>query len=311
MKKFISNHLRYKAILRVIEKYPARFDGKTEVQAAIESFAANTNRIGELLAGLARPRKILSGPKIDKELKLRKSFFSMADLGILMGTRRQDTPQVNLFKEYRKGSWKYTAWAMHKAAELAYAELAAYPEVAANIGVTAEILEAFQLQVQEFGETLEITDARYKDRKSDRGELRALFSANSALLKEQIEPVIRFEGVANPGLYREYLIARRIGARKKPETNVNLLMDISGTVTDITTDEPVANATVDIAASELLTTTDADGYYLFEELPAGDYTLSCHATGYRLPEKVTVKAADGESLQIDFNLQPEAGEQTA
>lgn len=131
------------------------------------------------------------------------------------------------------------------------------------------------------------------------------------MLKEQIDPVIRFEGIANPGLYREYLIARRTGARKKQESNADLLMDISGTVTDITTGEPVANATIDIAASELLTTTDADGYYLFEELPSGDYTLSCHATGYRLPEKVKVKAADGESLQIDFNLQPEAGEQAA
>lgn len=307
MKNLIAHHLRYKAILRVIEKYSALLTGKTEVEPVIELFAVNTNRIGELLARLARPRKILSGPKIDKELKLRRSLFTMAGLGVVMGSRRQDTPQVNLFKEAKKGSWRNTAWAMHKAAEQVYAELAAYPEIAANIGITPEILEAFQLQVQDFSELLDATDAQFKDRKSDRKELMTLFPANSALLKEQIEPVIRFEATANPGLYREYLVARRTGARKKQDTSADLLTEISGMVTDVTSNEPIANATVDIAASELITTTDADGYFLFEELPAGDYTLSCHASGYRLPEKVTVKA-NGESLQVDFSLQPDPGE---
>ena len=311
MKNYIAHYIRYKAIQRVIEKYPAQFDGKTEVHAAIELFAANTNRIGELLASLARPRKTLSGPKIDRELKLRKTLFSMSDLGVLMGTRRQDTPQVNFFKESKKGSWKYSAWAMHKAAEQAYAELAAYPEVAVNIGITPEILEAFRQQVQEFGNLLDSTDAQYKDRKSERGELRALFQANTALLREQIEPVIRFEAAATPGLYREYKIARSTGARKKQDNRAELLSDISGTVTDIITGEPVANATVDVAERELITTTDADGYYQFDEVPVGDSTLSCHASGYRLPEKVKVNAADGESLQVDFSLQPDAGEQAA
>lgn len=311
MKNLISHHLRFKAILRVIGKYLSLFNGKPEVLAATELFAANTNRIGKLLASLARPRKTLSGPKIDKELKLRKSLFSMADLGILMGTRRQDTPQVNLFKEFRKASWKYTAWAMHNAAEQVYTELAAYPEVAANIGITAEILESFQQQVQEFNEILDTTDRQYKDRKSERGELRALFTDNSALLKEQIEPVIRFESVANPGLYREYRIARSTGARKKPEGTADLLTDISGVVTDIVTGNPVANAIVDIVERELITTTDADGYYLFDEQPAGESTVGCHAPGYRLPEKVKVTAASGESLLVDFNLQPEAVAQTA
>ena len=309
MKNQIAHHLRFKAILRVIEKFISLFSGKPEVLAATDLFAANTNRIGELLASLARPRKTLSGPKIDKELKLRKSLFSMADLGILLGTRRQDIPQVNIFKEFRRASWKYTAWAMHKAAEQVYAELAAYPEVAANIGITAEILESYQQQVQEFNDILDTTDAQYKDRKSERGELRTLFTASTGLLKEQIEPVIRFESVANPGLLREYRIARSTGARKKPEGSADLLTDISGTVTDIVTGDPVAYATVDIADRELITTTDADGYYMFDEQPAGESTLSCHAPGYRLPEKVKVTAASGESLVVDFNLQPEAVEQ--
>jgi len=310
MKNLIAHYLRFKAIRRVIEKYSVLFTGKTEVEPAIQLFAANTNRIGELLARLARPRKVLSGPKIDKELKLRRSLFTMAGLGVVMGARRQDVPQVNLFKEIKRISGKSTSWAIHKAAEQALAELTAYTEVAGNIGITPETLEAFSQQVDEFGEILDATDAQYKERKSDREELLTLFPANTLLLREQIEPVIRFVSATNPALYREYLIARRTGARKKKEDETGSLADISGIVTDITTNEPVANATVDIADRELITTTDADGYYLFEEIPKGDFTLSCHATGYRLPEKVTVKA-NGESLLVDFNLQPDAGEAAA
>ena len=308
MRSLIARYSRLKAILRVLEKFAELFTGKSEVVSAIETFTDNTNRIGVLLSKLARSRKVLSAPKIDKEIKLRTSLFTLAGLGVTMGSRRKDTPQVNLFKAAKKDSYSAAAWDMLETAKQAYEELAAYPEVAVKVGATTEILEAFQLQIQEFGDLIDTTDAQFKDRKSDRLELKALFPANTTLLKEQIEPVIRFEGVTTPAVLREFLVARRSGARKKPEITEDLLVEISGTVTNIVTGLPVVNATVDIAGRELITITDADGYYQFDEVPVGDLIIGCNAPGFRVPEKVKVKAADGESLQVDFNLQPEAGD---
>jgi len=308
MKKRIAHYKRYMAMLRVFEKYAAQFDGKLDVKAIIVLFVANTKRIGELLSKLARPRKTLTGPSRDKASKLRKTLFTMADLGILMGANRKDDPQVDKFTEIRKGSRTYSIWDMHQAALQAYAELAVYPEVGIKIGLTEEMLEAFKLQADEFVEVLETTDAILKERKSDREELRSLFKANTLLLRRQIEPSIRLEAEGTPGLLREYLIARKTGARKKQEITDDLLAEFSGTITDIITGLPIANATVDIAACELITTTDADGYYQFDEVPVGDSIINCHAPGYRVPEKVKVTAASGESLQIDFSLQPEAAE---
>jgi len=298
---------RFKAILRVLEKFAELFTVKTDVVSAIETFTGNTTRIGELLSRLARSRKFLNAPKIDKELKLRKSLFSLAGLGVAMGSNRKDTPQVNLFKDAKKGSWSLSAFHMHEAAKQVYEEIAAYPAAAVKVGATAEILEAFQLQIKEFGELLDDTDAQLKDRAADRLELKVLFPANTVLLKEQIEPVIRYEAISTPAVLREFLIARRTGARKKKDSTADLLTEISGMVMDITTNEPIANATVDIVAIELVTTTDEDGYFLFEGVPLGDFIIGCHAANYRLPEKVPVKAT-GESLQIDFSLQPEDGD---
>jgi len=220
-----------------------------------------------------------------------------------MGASRKDDAQVDLFMEIRKGSRSYTIWGMQQAALQACTELAVYPEVGVKIGLTEEMLEAFKLQVDEFSEILETTDALLKERKSDREELRSFFKANTPLLRRQIEPAIRFEAETTPALLREYLIARRTGARKKLENTVDLLAEFSGTITDIITGLPVANVTVDIAERKMITTTDSDGYYQFDEVPVGDSIIGCHAPGYRVPEKVKVTAASGESLQIDFSLQ--------
>jgi hypothetical protein len=306
VKNFISHQLRFRAMLRVFEKYPEQFSGKPEVNAAITRLAANTNRIGEILSGLAVSRQILINPKIDSAFKLRRALFTVADIGIALGSQREDDTQVKLFMSYRAGSWSFSTWKLLQAGIKTVEELSAYSEATANLGLTVEMFESFSEQVSAFAELLDGTDEVLKSRKANRQEMNILFKTNSSLLKFQIEPVIRLEGKANPAILREYLIARHAGASKKKNNQSEQSAEISGTITDIVTGLPVANATVDIAALELITTTDEDGFYIFEEIPAGSLIISCNASGYRLPEKVNMKAAGGESLRLDFSLQPEA-----
>jgi hypothetical protein len=76
------------------------------------------------------------------------------------------------------------------------------------------------------------------------------------------------------GFFREYKIARRSNIHQKPNTaTAETLTEITGTVTDSLTGEPIANATVDIADRVLLVVTDLDGYFLIDDLPEGDYLL--------------------------------------
>jgi len=82
--------------------------------------------------------------------------------------------------------------------------------------------------------------------------------------------------------------------------------DISGVITDRLTGLPIANVIINLPEHETAYTTDVDGYYLIDEIEAGPYTVSCHASGYDVPEQVTIKLSAGESVIIDFSLVPTA-----
>ncbi len=82
-------------------------------------------------------------------------------------------------------------------------------------------------------------------------------------------------------------------------------------VPDNVTGDPVANATVLLTELGLVANTDADGYYLFDEVPVGSFTISCHATGYKLPANVPVTATGTEALQLNFSLEAEVVETAA
>jgi hypothetical protein len=82
-------------------------------------------------------------------------------------------------------------------------------------------------------------------------------------------------------------------------------------VPDNVTGDPVANATVLITKLGMVANTDADGYYLFDEVPAGTFTLSCHAPDYKLPANVAGTIIDTMPQDVNFGLEPEAGTQAA
>ena len=91
--------------------------------------------------------------------------------------------------------------------------------------------------------------------------------------------------------------------RKKPVI-VNQKVEIVGTVTNAQSGQPIEYAIINLVGFDMVTETDADGYYLFENLPATSFTLSCHCPGYQLPEPVTFQAKAGENLVVDFSLTP-------
>lgn len=68
---------------------------------------------------------------------------------------------------------------------------------------------------------------------------------------------------------------------------------------------PAARATLAVAGTRLVATTNADGEFLLEQVPAGDVRLRVRLLGYRVLERdVAVPSAD--TLRIDLVLIPEA-----
>jgi protocatechuate 3,4-dioxygenase beta subunit len=91
---------------------------------------------------------------------------------------------------------------------------------------------------------------------------------------------------------------------------------LQGAVTDAVTLEPLEGAFVMVMGGHgwfgpgesgghgpRHATTDADGNYIIEELPVGDYLVMCGTLGYVLAHAET-SIADGETTTLDFALDP-------
>jgi len=303
---------RDKAVQRNNEKYPDVFEDKPEALAATESLKENNLRLAIVFAIFARPRSLVFSLKKDQKKRLTKTLSRLAGIGILIATRQHDEPKLALYQTYKRTAAHNSAWDIYQAALVVADELAKDAELVSNAGVSAIELAAFKSQAIEFGLTIEATDAEVKMRKSAREERDTMLSANAAILKYQLDPFAYQVQDLFPDFFRDHKIARRNPlprkATAKPE---EVVTELSGTVAHSATNEPVAGATVMIPELELVTTTDEDGYYLFDEVPVGAFTVSCHCTGFKLPANVPVTFTGDEALQLNFSLEPEVVETAA
>ena len=80
--------------------------------------------------------------------------------------------------------------------------------------------------------------------------------------------------------------------------------EIHGTVYQRRADERVAAAEVRIVETDERITTDPNGEFRFRNIPAGKYTLTVLATGYRLTTDVVVTIAPEKTTELKIYLEP-------
>lgn len=80
---------------------------------------------------------------------------------------------------------------------------------------------------------------------------------------------------------------------------------IKGRITDSETHKPISGAAISITDTRIMTVSDSRGYYSFNNLKPGTYTLIGSCMGYKssTPQKVVLSAAD-ETVESDINLEP-------
>ena len=87
----------------------------------------------------------------------------------------------------------------------------------------------------------------------------------------------------------------------KKSDDYEIFAKIHGTVTDYQTGEPLGNASITLTPSGISKQTDANGYYIFDELEAQQYTVTAQKSGYQ-PNRKTINAVSGEIQQVDIHL---------
>lgn len=103
-------------------------------------------------------------------------------------------------------------------------------------------------------------------------------------------------------LAKNYHRLRRVKRAGSKSGSIPETSDITGSVSDASTGLPVGGALVKIIEQGWSVTTDADGDFLFDELPAGHITLTCHAPGYEVPEIASFELGLNDHVVWNFLL---------
>lgn len=78
---------------------------------------------------------------------------------------------------------------------------------------------------------------------------------------------------------------------------------IRGLITDAETGEPLIGANILIKGTYLGSSTDADGFYIINDISPGEYLLEVSFIGYKVIQKTGVKVTAGETLTLNFEME--------
>lgn len=305
MNRIIIRHQKMRAISRILENHSEIFEGKAEALVLKDNFAQQLDSAALLISEMLKPTSVIRMPKLVEQKHLELETIKMIKLGILLAIHIKNDSFKHLFKTYRKKIYSVSAYKKFEIASHVEAELKKYQTVALEFGLTIERLQQFNTLVTDFGNMLELTGENLFQRKKGRVDMNQLLKICNETLRFKIDPLMGLYQELHPQVTDEYFLARDIKSRKRKKTSVvNQRVEILGTVTDVTTGLPVANAVINLIGHELVTETDVDGYYLFDDLPATTFVISCHSQGYELPTQVSATAKPNESLVVDFVLLP-------
>jgi hypothetical protein len=144
---------------------------------------------------------------------------------------------------------------------------------------------------------------KISERKVKKEEMDGLFRSvdkDLALVTKMIA-IIRF---SDETLYKSYMSAKMIvdykGKSKGPEVKTGT----EGVITDFETEQPIKNVKITANTSDVVTTSDEDGYYKLP-LPAGTHKVTYEAAGY---ETYTEDIEVEEGILYDNDIEMEKPE---
>jgi hypothetical protein len=141
--------------------------------------------------------------------------------------------------------------------------------------------------------------------KADNALLNEKIGEVRELLRKKIDRLTRVLAEANPDFYALYKNARAIDdyhGKSKKQMIEEGIGSISGSINSLFDGSLLEGVKVEILNTEFSDNTDEDGYYYFEDVPAGTYSLRITFDTYKelIIEDVVLNA--GDELMVDGAL---------
>ncbi|PKN96035.1 MAG: hypothetical protein CVU43_22780, partial [Chloroflexi bacterium HGW-Chloroflexi-5] len=304
MKNTITRHQKYKTLHRILTENPQAFEGKPEAMAMLASLGDCNDQLSQLISKLIRPVSTVYQPRQNLRINFIESLKTMNGACILIATRINNNTLKAIMKQYRVQISRVADYTLYEMAVHIAEELKPYSGQAEDIGLDTVKLTEFTRLTNDFLSILDDTGMALNTRRVGRSEIHSLLKACNQLIVNQVDHFVIMNGPAFPEMKLAYMSVRKPRRSRKSDPEIEANGDISGTVTNSITGVSIGNASITLLQHASVNETDIDGYYLFEELEEGTYTVGCFAHGYQVPEAVEVTIQNNESLVVDFNLIP-------
>lgn len=167
-------------------------------------------------------------------------------------------------------------------------------------GVTAAKITVLEDAIDDYISAVPAPRNAVANRASIAESIRQYFKSADELLKKQIDKLaVQFQST-HPNFYNAYRSNRVILDPASSATQV------SGTVTDQWTNNPVADVIIQVVDQAYSTTTNSDGEYILKIPVPGEYNITFSKTGYvtKTEEDVEVTLGGNTSLDIILNQNP-------
>lgn len=305
MKEVIFYNEKFRAIAQVLNNYSTVFEGVEQAEVSLQKLNENTNLINSMVSDLMVPHTALQIKRVKARKELVTELGKTLNIAQMFALGINDEILLLTVKNFQVKYRSASAVEMIEMSNHLIASLSENEELLTKVGLTTAHVQLLQDKCDAYRLAMTEAGTVMSSRTKSREMIRELIKANNALLKNNIDRFIRFQAALNPELSYAYKRVRSIRRRRKG--NKNSLVgnaDIAGIVTDSTTGMAIAGATLNLIEQAWAIQTEPDGYYLFDELDEGNYTISCHAAGYQVPDTYHLNLKKDESIIHNITLTP-------
>jgi hypothetical protein len=306
MKTFVKKTEKIFAIKRVLESYPAAFEGRTVALEAKDSFLAQATELSQKLNLYLRPGRAGYVDRIANRQQFNELLYKMANIARLLAVSLNDNAMQVILADY---GLRFEGMAVSRvlaAASYINEVFVAHEELLPQLGVDPEDRASFDSQLAALVAASNSAVMAADARRVLYQEIVQLIKACNSLLRDQLDRFIRYNTGNYPSLTESYLRIR-MARRKRRITEPEAASDISGQVLDSLTNEPIPGATITLVEHAYAEQTDDNGHFELDELEAGSFTLSCHAEGYLVPTPARIELGLSDSVIYNFSLQRAEG----
>jgi hypothetical protein len=304
MKTQIFTTHKFKALKRVLENHENVFEGKAQAIAAKDNFTEMVNQMAALITDLTVPLTSVYLNRVKARNALIAKLGNILQIAIMFASRTNDEVLLNTLKSYNRRYRSVAANEMIQFANYLISALNQKMDEAAEVGITAEEIAQLQSSIDNYQQASDKVALEIGERKSRRMQINDLIKNSNELLQNSIDRFVRFHNTSHPDLSFAYGRVRWRRRRKPTGGSLPEDSDISGMVSDAVTGLPIAGATLSLIEHAHALNTDAEGYYLFDHLEPGEYTITCHATGYKVPEPFVLILSNNDAVIHNFHLTP-------